>query len=475
MPQKKFKILFCTPPPNRGSAIFEAFNEGASSFPPLGPLILASIARRRGHEVFFRDFLNTAKGSEGALREILALNLDCVGISSNTDMIFQASALAGGIKRAKKDILVLIGGPHISSAPFETMRLCVDFDVGFIAEAEQSFQELLDCGFSPEAFGKIKGICFRDEGEIIVNQRQPFIAELDSLPFPEWDIIEDMRAYRPAVTNFKRHPAFSLITSRGCFARCIFCDRGVFGNNVRMHSAKYVLGMIRLLCGKYGIREINFYDDNLLFDKSRIKEICLSMIEEKMNLSWSCIARVDMVDEETLRMMKEAGCWQISYGIESGSQQVLDALNKGTRVEKVREAAALMRKAGLSMRGYFIVGNPGETRDTLEETLKLILELPLDDILVEYMTPYPGTEISNNIGRYGNALGGWQTINSYKINFVPYGLTQECLKRYFFRFYKEFYLRPRSIFSYVRRLKNPLKVAGLGMKYVKFATAQKKA
>jgi len=357
--------------------------------------------------------------------------------------------------------------------PVETMKLCRDFDIGFVGEAEQSFSDFLDSDLSVDALRGIQGICFRQNGEIVLNERKPFIGDLDSLPFPAWDLIEDMRIYRPAVTNYRREPVFSLMTSRGCFGRCIFCDRGIFGNRVRMHSADYVIRMVRQLREQYGIREITFYDDNMVFDKKRLKEICALMTKEKQPLSWTCSARIDLVNEAMLRMLKDAGCWQISYGIESGSQKILDVINKNITVDKIKQTAGLMKKIGLSMRGYFIIGSPQETEESIKESLELILKLPMDDILVEYMTPYPGTELYNHIERYGTMLGDWASLNSYEMNFLPHGMSQELLKEHFFNFYKAFYLRPRIIINYARRIKNPLKITDLALRYFKFSRLHK--
>jgi len=472
MPAKKPKILFCTPPEPERSGAHEAFSQGGSSFPSIGLLILAEIARKEGHEVCFRDFLNKHTCIDGAVSQMLALGVDVVSISSNTDSIFTAAKFAEEIKN-RSGVTVFIGGPHVSAVPEETMRKCPAFDIGFIGESEETFREVLSSDMSLSSLAKIKGIMIRDGSGVISAGRRPFIEQLDDIPFPAWDLIEDFSIYKPAVTNYKKEPVFSLMTSRGCFGRCIFCDRGVFGNKVRMHSAGYVMSMIRKLRGSFGINEITFYDDNLVVDKTRLKEICERIKTEEKGLSWSCSARVDFVNEETLSMMKDAGCWQISFGVESGSQKILDSIQKGIKVEMVHKTAAVMKKLGLSMRGYFIIGNPGETVETLEETLKLILSVPMDDILVEYMTPYPGTEIYENISKYGVTKGGWSDLNSYDMNFVPHGMDERTLREYFAKYYKMFYLRPGVVLNYAKRLKSPAKMIGLGIKYLKFQSANR--
>jgi len=473
MPKKRLKIFFCTPPSQKKADTLEMFSEGGSSFPSTGLLILASVAREYNHNVIFKDFLNSGEDMQKAIEIILEHSPDWVGISSNTDMIFQASTLASRLKKYRRSTRVLIGGPHISCLPVETMERCEGFDIGFIGEAEQTFSELLRSDLSPGMLKNIRGICYRDDCNIVLNERQPFINDIDSLPFPSWDLIDDMRLYRPAVTNFRQKPVFPIITSRGCFGRCIFCDRGVFGNRVRMHSAKYVMGMIQELRARYGIREITFYDDTLAVDKERLKELCGLISREGKSLSWSCSARVDQVDEHTLFMMRRAGCWQINYGIESGSENILKTLKKGITIEGIRDTARLMKKTGMSMRGYFIIGSPGETEATLNESLDLILSLPMNDILVEYMTPYPGSELYGHVGEYGRMLGDWSTLNSYDMNFIPNGMSEDILRKYFLRFYKSFYLRPRVVFNYAMRIKNPFKIADLGMKYLRFSSAHK--
>lgn len=469
---KKLKILFVTPPAAKKGKSFEVFNQGGSAFPSLGILILASIARNKGHSAYFSDFLNSGGNIEDAKLLIKTICPDLVCISANTDMIMEASKLADIVKEEIIGTKVLIGGPHVTAAPVETMHFAGSFDIGFIGESEKSFSELLDKGISEDTLPRIKGIIFRKNNILIQNERDGYIENLDSLPFPAWDLIKDMKVYRPAVTNFKKSPVFSIMTSRGCSGRCIFCDRSVFGNTVRMHSPDYIIRMIRHLREQYGINEITFYDDNLVFYKKRLHEICNLILKEPKPLSWSCSARVDRVDEESLSLMKKSGCWQVSYGIESGSDKILKKICKGITVGQIKKTAEIMRKVGMSMRGYFIIGNPGETEETLDETLELIMSTYMDDILVEYMTPYPGTNLYNHVNDYGIMIGDWSSLNSYEINFIPHGMTKETLKKSFYDFYKRFYLRPRIIANYMMRLKNPLKMVDLGLKYLKFSSSK---
>ena len=173
MQTKRNRIVFCTPPPEKKTGSAGVFNEGGSSFPSLGLLILASIARNEGHEVFFRDFLNTNSDQNNSVREIVKLNPDYVAFSSNTDTIFQASELAYQLKRNNPDVLILIGGPHVSSVPKQTMECCKDFDIAFVGEGEKSFLEFLRSDNSTESLKQIKGICFKNRGDIFLNDRNP--------------------------------------------------------------------------------------------------------------------------------------------------------------------------------------------------------------------------------------------------------------------------------------------------------------
>ncbi len=279
--------------------------------------------------------------------------------------------------------------------------------------------------------------------------RREYIENLDILPFPAWDIIPDFpHAYKLSAPLSIKGLEASIITSRGCPYNCIFCDRSVFGHKYRYHSAEYVLEMFRILTKGYQIKHVYIYDDTFITAKERLYEICNYLIKEKTKVSWSCQGTVH-VDYETLKLMKAAGCWQIGFGIESGSERILKVLKKSQTVEQVKKAVGMANKAGIKVRGLFIIGSPTETREDIMKSIALAKELPLDDLQVLNFTPFPGTEIYPIAKEYGEFEDNWGKMNFLEPIFIPYGLTKKELIEYQNKAHREFYLRFRVIWKYL--------------------------
>jgi radical SAM superfamily enzyme YgiQ (UPF0313 family) len=213
---------------------------------------------------------------------------------------------------------------------------------------------------------------------------------------------------------------------------------------------------------RYGIREFSFEDDTFITFKQRLREICERLIALDLGISWSCLGRVNHVNPDNLRLMRQAGCWQISFGIESGSQEILTLINKRVTLDQVRAAVRMSRAAGILTKGFFILGHPGETRQTLRMTIDFALELPLDDISVCLMTPFPGTELYDRATEFGSFDPDWGRMNLLSVVFVPHGLTQDDLLQAQNELLRRFYLRPRIVAGYGRRLlRNPALAKGL--------------
>jgi radical SAM superfamily enzyme YgiQ (UPF0313 family) len=220
---------------------------------------------------------------------------------------------------------------------------------------------------------------------------------------------------------------------------------------------------------RYGIRHICFEDDTFVTFKSRLNELCERLIGMKLDLSWSCLGRVNHVDADSLSLMQRAGCWQISYGIESGNQQILNGIRKNTTLEQIRQAIAMTRRAGIMAKGFFIVGHPGETRETLRQTEEFALELPLQDISVTMLTPFPGTEIYERAEEFGDFDRDWQQLNLLNAVFVPRGLTRAALEAAQKRMLRRFYLRTGIVANYCGRLfANPGTIPAVARGFVSF-------
>ena len=449
------KIVFVHPPltmEERYSAMAKAGTETA----PLGLCNLAAVTRAAGYETKIIDASALGWDSNKTVEEILKFSPDFVGITAVTIAVYNAGQVAKKLKEKAGHIITILGGPHITCLPLQTMQEFSGFDVGVIGEGEITIQELLPALGKKEDLSSIKGIIFRKDGELITTQPRPLIDNLDLLPLPAWDALPELtQYYRPPVFSCKRLPATSLVTSRGCSGQCTFCDRRVFGNRLRGYSAKYLLAMIRQLMDDYGIKEIIFHDDNFVLFRKRLKEFCETLIKEKWDLTWSCNTRVDSVNQEVILLMARAGCWQIGYGIESGSQRILDVIKKRTTIEQIEKAVKWSRDAGIRTRGFFMLGHPTETKETMRETIDLAKRLPVTDFQITFFTPLPGTEVFQHVKEYGTLEKDWRKMNMWVPVFIPYGLTREDLVRYHRMAFKEFYFRPKIIFSYLKLIKSP--------------------
>jgi radical SAM superfamily enzyme YgiQ (UPF0313 family) len=424
-----------------------------SSLPTLGILFLAGVTRQHGYPTALADAAALNMAAPELLKKLEAFQPDVLGLSATTFSIFHAADFARLAKERFPQLTVIIGGPHVSAAPLETMARFTVFDVAAIGEGEETIIDLLEALDNGTQFSNIPGIVLRCDEQPLATGRRQFLTDLDQLPYPAWDLLEGFpNRYLPAPFKVRRTPAASLVTSRGCPNRCIFCDRSVFGSSCHAFSAEYVVGMIRHLVDNFGIREFSFEDDTFTSFKKRLQAICQGIIDLGIDISWTCLGRVNSIDRETLELMKRAGCWQISFGIESGCPDILKTIHKNVTLEQIEKGVRLCHDVGILSKGFFIVGHPGETKETLAKTLAFAKLLPLDDISATMLTPFPGTEIYERAEEFGIFDRDWSRMNLLNTVFVPYGLTRDELEQFQRRMLKEFYLRPRIIAGYVKRL-----------------------
>ena len=452
------KIMFVNPP--LVGAQHEWEQRLGSRLPALGLCALAAYTRREGFDTALLDAYNLGLSPEATMSKVLEFSPRYVGITATTATIFLAAKFAELIKERCPRIITVIGGSHVSAMPMETMQAFRAFDIGVVGEGEQVIIDILGLPESLENLSDIKGIVYRDGGNgLKITGRKPYLDNLDSLPFPAWDLLINFPIlYKPSPTNYKKLPVASLVTSRGCPYGCTFCDRSVFGNRWRSFSATYVVDLIKDLKAKYGIREISFYDDTFTVNKKRLHEMCEQFIKNNLNLSWSCLGRVDLADLETLKLMKKAGCWLISYGIESATPEILSIYKKDISLSQADKAVRLTKEAGILTRGFFIIGGPLETENTILQIKNLIHKIPLDDLHISFFTPIPGSEIYENADKYGRFNKEWSSMDVYEINFVPNDLNENLLLQYRSDLYRSFYLRPARLFRYLRLLLNPKRV-----------------
>lgn len=381
------KVLLINPPSNSPQPVM-----------PLGLACLAAALRENNAYVSILDAWVerlTFEALAARLEDLCDYNL--VGVTVSTPAYAYAMKTVQIIRHVLPRAKIIIGGPHPSALPEECIRDNPEVDFVAVGEGEKLIVELTEALVTGQAdFSKIKGLVYRDQDEIINNGRTEVIRNLDVLPFPARDLLP-MRRYQ-SHPPYRLHKAYAtLVTSRGCPYQCTYCSQSVSGQHYRAQSAARVVREIEFLVTKHKIKQIHFYDDDFTLNMRRVEELCDLLLEKKIKILWSCVTRVDLVNESLLSKMRRAGCWLIAYGVESGDQNILDRAKKGYRIEDVKNAFALTRRAGIRILGYFIAGLPGETYATLDATVKLAIFLEPDFIAWSITAIYPGSHLYQQV------------------------------------------------------------------------------
>lgn len=443
-------LVLCEPPFLFWDEGMDGLREGEETIPGLGLLVLAAVARDRGYGVHLLDAKRAGVSVEKVATQILALRPDYVGFSATTVSVTNAARIATRVKAVAPHVVTILGGAHVSAIPERTLEAFPSVDYGIVGEGEVALFELLARLERGAPIDDVPGAVFRRDGRIRANPRAPYIDELDALPLPAWDLLPDFpHHFQPSLFSYPRTPVATVMTSRGCPFSCSFCDRSTSGRRGRMHSVEYVLRTCRHLVDR-GVRHILFVDDLFTVQKRRVVELCAAFLDAGFSFSWSCNSHPNLLDAETLRLMKRAGCWQIAYGIESGSQRVLDVVKREVRIPKMRETLAMTRAAGIRTKGYLIVGHPTEGLDSLAETAAFLKTVELDLAQITKFTPYPGTPAYATIAQHGRFEEAWERMNAMNFVFVPHGLTADALETYFDHLYRVFYSRPDVLWGLCR-------------------------
>lgn len=451
------RIVFIEPPVSLKD-IYKGLAKTAAVSPPLNLLLLAAIVRERGFEPFVLDCPARGLGYSEVIDEVRSINPRFIGITAMTPHIMQATKLAETLKNDIPEITTILGGVHVTAAPQETMQRFSAIDVAVIGEAENTLPELLLAILGDKALHSIKGLVVRDNDEVIVTESRYEKIDLNRLPLYAWDLLDGFPSlYRTPLFASHRNPATPIITSRGCPGKCTFCYSGCH-RTISTYDAEYIFDMLKYLHDTYGIVEFQIFDDNFTMYKSNLKRLLHMIIDKKLDMTWSCNARIDMVDEEMLKLMDRAGCWQISYGIESGNQQILDTIRKNITKEQVKRAISLASAVGIRTVGYFMIGHFGETNETIEETIEFAKTIGLDDFRMSFFTPLPGTASYMIADQYGEFDRSWDKMTLFAPVFVPRGLTKDKLIKSQKKAIRKFFFRPRVVLSFLRMIKNPIKV-----------------
>lgn len=454
--------------------LVKPYNQSDHIQPSIGLGYLATAVRKAGHSVHILDCIKDRITVDKLPRLIKKFDPDLLGLQCYTfdlPYIRQSLRLA---KEAKKDIVTVIGGPHPSALPEETMRKeGADLDYLFVGEAETGFPMLLDAlAQGRKDLSKIPGLVFRDGHTIKTNPRM-VTEDLDSLGLPAWDLIHPQR-YPEAQHGafFKQFPIAPIMVTRGCPYPCTFCAGSIVsGRKIRRRSVESVLGEIAMLNKDFGIKEFHIVDDNFTMDKAYAKELLRRLKALNLGMTWAVPngVRMDTLDTELLGLMKETGLYLISLGIESGSDEILRLMKKGITTSKIRRHVKMIHDAGIDMAGFFILGFPGDTVETMRQTIRFSVRLPIKRANFFTYLPFPGTESYETL-RSSGALKDidWESFYFTNASFVPKGLTRKDLKKMHRQAFAKFYIRPHIIFYQARSIKSLRHLTFLAKRFLRW-------
>lgn len=378
-------------------AMITSRTKSTMAMPPNGLLYVAGALERAGHTVTIADGEAEQLTTEAIVERAANLRPDVVGVGATIVDFEAANAVLKALKQ-RLDVPSVLGGPHGTVVPDEVLRDGAHIDFLVRGEGEATAVELVRALQTDADFDRIHGLSYRRNGSVRHNQDRPLAEDLGALAPPARHLIRpELYLYPDPRYGMKR--MMSVQTSRGCPFRCGYCYH-MFGRRMRFRPLHDVVDEIQECVERYGAEWIVFLDDTFTLHRRRVIEMCDEIVRRGIRFSWFCLARADTLREDMLMKMREAGCVQLSIGVESGNQEILDAVHKGTKLEQVEQAFVLLKKLGFETRGSFILGLPYENRGTIRRTINFAKRLKLDRAFFNVCTPYPGTDV------WQNALAG---------------------------------------------------------------------
>lgn len=437
------KILLIQPP---------VAEENITSFmyPPMGLISLASVIRQSKDEVKIHDCNLYRQSYSEAVKLIRSWKPDIVGITAMTVNINHGLQMAVKVKKINRKIVTIIGGVHATVAPKEVLKH-KDVDFIVVGEGDKVIASFLKEFKEKKNFSKVKSLGYKKYNKLFLNPREELVEDLSLLPIPAYDLL-DFYKYRAPYTS--RHPFMSMIRSRGCPYLCTFCGvQSVFAHKYRTQTPKRTIQEIKYLINNYHIKELSFKDSEFTLNNKNVEELCDLLIKEKFDLTWACNGRVNNVNQKILNKMKKAGCVSVTFGVESGDQKILNNLKKGITPVQVKRAVVMAKKAGLKVVTNFMIGNPEDTKETIEKTIKFAVDLDTDYTYFGFTTPFPGTQLREDAVKNKWLLHKELDAVKYEdLTMNATSLKNEELKEYLNKAYRSFYFRPKYIFRRLLKL-----------------------
>ncbi len=449
---KSNNILLVHPLGYKKEAAGKDISRISSIIPPIGLAGIAAYLENRGIDVSIIDCY-ARPDSDRLIHDYLKSEKPAfLGLSCTTSTFLDGVRIAKQAKSILPDIRVVFGGAHVSALKERILKDFPVIDFTVVGEGEETLAELIEkSGENPSS---VTGIIYREsDGEIRFTGRRAKGLDLDTLPFPSYEKLEGFPdAYKAFLFNYPKAPSSSCITSRGCPYACSYCDRSVFGRSFRYNSAEYMYEHVCYLKERFGVKHIIFYDDQFTFKRERIVDFTRMMIDRPLRVSFNCVVRAEHIDYDILLMLKEAGCWMISLGIETGDEELLARHRQNPNLSLLSEKLRLIKKAGIRTKGLFMIGLPGETEAGIKKSMKYVFSNPIDELNVAKFTPFPGSPIYEKIHELGEFNEDWELMDCMNFLFIPKGMTKEQLEELFKNFYKKHFMRPKVLFEYASML-----------------------
>jgi len=458
----KHSIVLINPPFSLEDRYGKDMKQFGAVTEPLGIAYIAGYLVSRNILVRIIDAPAENLAGDDIINSILKQGENIIGISMLTPSFGIVRDLCRKIKHVFPDCMVVLGGPHCTVLPEQTLQEIPEADIVCIGEGEQTMAEIAE-KYGDSDFGSIKGICYRSGDKILRTEERPYIRELDTIPPPARHLLP-MEKYHLTASRVEGDSYCpTIIVARGCPFSCTYCSR-TFGRTFRAHSVKRIVEEIQSLVDTYQISQINIEADTLTAKKKFIKELCNALINSGLSkkIKWTCESRVDTVNEEILRLMREAGCWQISYGVETGSQRLLDLINKSVTLKQIENTFKITKRVGITIRGFFMLGLPTETRAESIATIEFAKKL--DPLWAQFTitVPYPGTAMFDELDRAGQIKSyDWSSYNTWsgwkgdgEMPFVAKGRSIEELASLQKMALRKFYLRPSVVVRFLLTIKS---------------------
>lgn len=430
-----------------------------SRMPALNIILLGTILREKGHRV---ELILDDESYTDIAEKINSFDPHVVGITFMTMEYPYLKEVTQVIRNCKNNVPIICGGYHTSVYPEQVMEGNKDLSCVFIGEADQTFPQAIELfsnnDFCFDQLNDIPNIIFRKpDGSMCKTKESPAVIDMDKLPFFDYDLVPRFfdRFYPAFNRHFLPRPCATVVTTRGCPYNCVFCGRKITGAKIRSNSMEYRIELIKYFKKKFGIKSIIYADELLTFGKDDTVNFCERILDDNLEkIQWVCSSRVDTVDDELCKYLRRAGCRQVSFGIESGSQKILDLIQKKTSLEKTVKALQACRRNDLNVVATFMLGCFGETQETLRETYRFIMHNPIDFISLTNFTPMPGSRSYDMYKDYGTlATHDFREYNTFSgIVFIPFGLTKNDILWWRKKIYSNFYFRTKSLFSRLRYL-----------------------